>query len=898
MTLFRHLLLFLIISLFIIPAFSDTIHLKNGRTIEGVVRESEGDEILIQTAGGLFSFKRDAIDRIEKSSELSNLLSQARVEDMRGDHKQAISTYLEAQNLAKTPDEKRTISTQLENTIQKYIKNVQTHDPFTQGLADIKEIEALKRKISNPHLLSLLQSCKMKLDNDVVEAYHDEAVRKEHGGEYKLAIEYYNVIRENYPDHPRSRNLDEKTASLYMEYGDREFKRGQSYWENAEEALQQVIQDNPSHSRALFILGQIAMRLDNNDRAKQYFSKVDPSQLSAVDANNLQKFKTRIQAAMQTQNTEVKKPDYVPRIQPQEEPVESKSTTENVGGWLSRTWRSIKGFFVGIWQGSGNTINTAMGLLWYAAIALGVLIVYWYIPMKIVTSDLPNRKVVYYNWRKIINLTGVFGLLFYFIDRWRREEPRKRCPACNRAIDSHELYENYEFDHCPFCETQIKPVFTMSSIIQNEAHSIAQLRARNNSTGADDVQREMMQRLINMIMIHGRKIRASDIHIEPEERSLLVRYRVDGVLTESVPVSESLQNFLVSCVKVLCNLDIAERRLPQDGHFRRVLMGEEINVRASTIPTRLGEKLVLRLLDQKTATSTVDSLGMRDTLLVNYQRAIKSPHGLILATGPTGSGKTTLQYASLQYINDGSKNIITVEDPIEYELDGINQIQHNTATGLTFATALRSILRQDPDVIMVGEIRDLETATISVNAALTGHLVFSTLHTIDTSTALSRLIDIGVDVKMLSSALTMIVAQRLVRKLCPHCKKASSASSRELKMFGKDGRIMEGQTVYRARGCKECSNTGYIGRTGIYEVLIPGKEVRNKIEEGAHTMQLREASMQAGMKTLREEGALKILSGITSIEEVIRVTTDDAFGEFDDGEGDSSDNLISLEGSG
>ncbi|MBZ0258035.1 Flp pilus assembly complex ATPase component TadA, partial [bacterium] len=230
-------------------------------------------------------------------------------------------------------------------------------------------------------------------------------------------------------------------------------------------------------------------------------------------------------------------------------------------------------------------------------------------------------------------------------------------------------------------------------------------------------------------------------------------------------------------------------------------------------------------------------------------------------------------------INDGSKNIVTVEDPIEYELEGINQIQHNTKTGLTFATALRSILRQDPDVIMIGEIRDLETAEIAVNAALTGHLVFSTLHTIDTSTSISRLIDIGVDVKLISSALLGIIAQRLVRKLCPHCKKKSTATEKELAQLGAEAKMLIGQPVYRPRGCRECMGTGYIGRTGIYEMLIPDGDLRNHIELGSSTMEIRKASLNAGMKTLRTEGVYKILSGHTSIEEVVRVTTEDVFAD-------------------
>ncbi|MEW6234821.1 MAG: ATPase, T2SS/T4P/T4SS family [Candidatus Omnitrophota bacterium] len=879
-------------------AYSDAIYLKNGKKIEGIVKDSGGEEILIQTAGGVFSFKKDAIDRIEKSSPLSNILSQAKVEELRGNYAEAISKYSDANRLAQADEEKRNVYSLQESAIQKYVQNLETRDPLSQGLGDVAEIDGLKRKISDPHLLSLLQSAKMRIDNEVVQANFNEAKRQETNSQFELAIEHYKIVLKNYPDHPLAQNLNPKIADLYNSLGEREFNRGKNSWENAEAAFLKALEIVPDHSRPLFFLGQIELRRNNYSQAKTYFAKVKPTALTAVEANNLAKFLARAETYLNKPDPkEVKRPEFQPRTEPQ--PEIDLNAVQQSQGWLTRTWNGTKKFAMDLMGGSGDAMNAALPYLGYALIAAAAIAVVWYAPVKIVMRDLPHRKVMYYNWRKIVNYTGLFGMIFYYIDRWRREEPRERCPACERAIDNYELFEKFEYDVCPYCETKIKPIFTLPAIIQTEAKNIAVARARS-SGGIDEGQRELMQRLINKMMIHGRKIRASDIHIEPEENQLLVRYRVDGVLTESIPIDQALLNLIVSCIKVFCNLDIAERRLPQDGHFRRVLMGEDVNVRVSTIPTRLGEKVVLRLLDQKIATATLDRLGMRDESLQRYQTAIKSPHGLILATGPTGSGKTTLQYSSLQAINDGAKNIITVEDPIEYELVGINQIQHNTATGLTFATALRSILRQDPDVIMVGEIRDLETAAIAVNAALTGHLVFSTLHTIDTSTAMSRMIDIGVDVKLLSSAILTIVAQRLVRKLCPHCKKASTASSRELKQLGGDSHLLEGQNIYRPRGCRECSNTGYIGRTGIYEVMIPNREIREAIERGATTLDLRQLCLRAGMKTLREEGSLKILAGITSVEEVIRVTTDDVFGEpnVQEEEDIHPSNIIPLEGSG
>ena len=642
----------------------------------------------------------------------------------------------------------------------------------------------------------------------------------------------------------------------------------------ARAAFSQVLERSTDHPLALFYLGQMEVDDKNYEKGKEYLLKLDPSKLSNRDAQKRTQLLQLIETRTQPRVVPTRRPVQAPTPAPTPE----LSKFEKIQDWFSTKWGSAS-------KGAQDLFASPAKLLDFAktwGVNLGIIAagfyLLWFFPMKVVVKDLPNRRVVYYNWRRIVSYTGIIGLIAYFIDRWYREEPGKRCPKCNRNINNPELFEDFDFEKCPYCEATIKPPFTLPDIIQQRSQMIAV--AKSMSTGVqDEAQREEMINLLTLIMTHARKIRASDIHIEPEESRILARFRVDGVITESLALDGGLTSLLSSCIKIVSNLDIAERRLPQDGHFRRLILKEEINVRTSTIPTRMGEKVVMRLLDQKLASVALDSLGIRNEPLEKYRRAITAPHGLILATGPTGSGKTTLHYASLQFINDGSKNIVTVEDPIEYELEGINQIQHNTKTGLTFATALRSILRQDPDVIMIGEIRDLETAEIAINAALTGHLVFSTLHTIDTSTSISRLIDIGVDVKLISSALVGIVAQRLVRKLCPHCKKQSTATEKELVQLGAEAKMLVGQPVYRPRGCRECMGTGYIGRTGIYEMLIPDGDLRNHIEIGSSTKDIRQASKKSGMKTLRTEGVYKIQTGHTSIEEVVRVTTEDVFAD-------------------
>ncbi len=866
----------LVLSVFSFSSFADVVYLKSGAQFVGTVaQDNGGPEIQIKTNSGVMTFKREDIARIEKGSALDNALFEAKYELGEGNYFEAVSRYSEILKMPDAASKKNQILKDQENAIRDFIRSLDKHTPLELGVADIAQIEGFKTILSNPQLLDLLQAERKKLESKTAQAHFDEAKRLETNGDTEGAVEHYSIVLNNFPKHPLSQNLGRVVLNGYLKIGEDAYKSNMYRPSvKARSAFSEALQRSPGHPLALFYLGQMEVDDKNYTKAKEYLLQVDPTKL---DNRNAQK-RVQLLQLIETRTQPRVAPTRRPVRTPTPGPTPELSRIEKIQGWFSDTWTNISKGAQDAFASPAKLMNLAT--TWgtkIGAFAIAFLLL-WYIPMKVLIKDLPTRRVVYYNWRKIVSFTGILGLAAYFVDRWYREEPGKRCPKCNRYINNPELFEDFDFETCPYCEAKIKPPFTLPDIIQGRSQMIAV--AKSMSSGVqDEAQREEMINLLTLIMTQARKIRASDVHIEPEEGRILVRFRVDGVITESLALDGGLNQLLSSCIKIVSNLDIAERRLPQDGHFRRLILKEEINVRTSTIPTRMGEKVVMRLLDQKLASVALDSLGMRAEPLEKYRRAITAPHGLILATGPTGSGKTTLHYASLQFINDGSKNIVTVEDPIEYELEGINQIQHNTKTGLTFATALRSILRQDPDVIMIGEIRDLETAEIAINAALTGHLVFSTLHTIDTSTSISRLIDIGVDVKLISSALLGIVAQRLVRKLCPHCKKQSTATERELEQLGAEAKMLVGHPVYRPRGCKECMGTGYIGRTGIYEMLIPDGDLRNHIEVGSSTKTIRQASLNSGMKTLRSEGVFKIQTGHTSIEEVVRVTTEDVFAE-------------------
>jgi type IV pilus assembly protein PilB len=379
-------------------------------------------------------------------------------------------------------------------------------------------------------------------------------------------------------------------------------------------------------------------------------------------------------------------------------------------------------------------------------------------------------------------------------------------------------------------------------------------------------------KLVNLMLMQAIKDRASDIHIEPFEKSVRLRYRVDGVLYDSIAPPKSLQSAITSRVKIMSNLDIAERRLPQDGRFRIKLSGREVDLRVSVLPTIHGEKIVMRVLDKTSLSASLDTLGLEADDLLKFKRAIDAPHGMILMTGPTGSGKTSTLYAVLTQLNTPDLNIVTVEDPVEYQMMGVNQVQVKPDIGLTFADGLRSILRQDPDVVMVGEIRDSETADIAVKAALTGHLVLSTLHTNDAPGAIARMVDMGIEPFLVSSSLLLICAQRLLRRICPHCKEKLQVPADVIHRLGMKSDEMEGQEFYRGHGCSRCKETGFLGRLAILEVLPISDAMREQILVDSSAKLIKDTAMREGMKTLQRAGLLKAKAGLTSLDEVLRVS--------------------------
>ncbi len=389
------------------------------------------------------------------------------------------------------------------------------------------------------------------------------------------------------------------------------------------------------------------------------------------------------------------------------------------------------------------------------------------------------------------------------------------------------------------------------------------------------VQDAPVVKLVDYLLKEAVKARASDILIEPFEKKVRVRYRQDGLLKEKETIPRGMKHAIVSRIKVISQLDIAERRLPQDGRFRAKIAGREVDFRVSVVPSIYGEKVAVRILDKKQSKLNLDDLGFEKKNLEIIKKCSSRPYGFILVCGPTGCGKSTTLYSTLKLIDSPEKNLVTVEDPVEYELEGINQVTAKPSIGLSFAAALRSILRQDPDIIMIGEIRDLETVDMAIKSALTGHLVLSTLHTTDAVGSITRLLDMGVEPFLITSSLLMVGAQRLVRKICPNCRESYEITAEALKKLGLDPGDFTDNKFFRGKGCRLCQNTGYSGRAGLIEILVLDEEINSLIFNKAPNAEIKSLAHKKGMSTLRENGLKKVRAGVTTLEEVIKVTAED-----------------------
>jgi len=448
------------------------------------------------------------------------------------------------------------------------------------------------------------------------------------------------------------------------------------------------------------------------------------------------------------------------------------------------------------------------------------------------------------------------------------------------AVDDLRAVTGAEIQVVVGTRTQLIEAIDRFHRLDAEVDEVAQIAAEELAEDDDGaVAREAVEdapivKFVNLLIAQAVADRASDIHVEPTETDLRIRFRVDGVLHEVMHSPRSIQGGVISRLKVMADINIAERRIPQDGRISLNVAGKAIDLRVATLPTVYGEKVVMRILDKTQARLTLTDLGFHPAVLPRFEACFRKPYGTVLVTGPTGSGKSTTLYATLNVLNSPDKNVITVEDPVEYRLPGVNQVQVNPKAGLTFASALRSILRSDPDIVLVGEIRDRETATIAIEASLTGHLVLSTLHTNDASSTPMRLVEMGVEPFLVISALDCVVAQRLARKLCDRCREEYEPTHAELTEAGWPAALLKAEgapTLYRAVGCAACSRTGYRGRLAVHEVMVMSEEIRRQVVERYSSEDIKKTALSQGMLTLREDGLVKVAQGKTTLEELFRV---------------------------
>jgi len=462
-------------------------------------------------------------------------------------------------------------------------------------------------------------------------------------------------------------------------------------------------------------------------------------------------------------------------------------------------------------------------------------------------------------------------------------------PSNYQVVDDLKFLTNYNIEVVVASEQSIKEAIdryyqtattTAEDILQDFDDSDIAIAEDEENVDLNELAKATEDapviRLVNLILTDAIKKNASDIHVEPYEKSFRVRYRIDGVLYEVMKPPMKLKNAITSRIKIMAALDIAERRLPQDGRIKIKLgKGQEMDYRVSVLPTLFGEKVVLRLLDKSNLQLDMTKLGFEEQQLAHFKPAIHRPYGMVLVTGPTGSGKTTTLYSALSELNQTDTNISTAEDPVEFNLPGINQVQMHDEIGLNFAAALRSFLRQDPDIIMVGEIRDFETAEIGVKAALTGHMVLSTLHTNDAPSTINRLLNMGIEPFLVSSSVNLIMAQRLARKVCPECRQPIQVPRQALLDIQVPPEEVDGFHIMKGQGCHLCNNTGYKGRIALYEVMVVGPEIQEFILNGASATEIKREGMRLGMRTMRQSGILKLKEGVTSIEELVRATAPD-----------------------
>lgn len=840
--------------LFPLQSRADSVTLLDGSTRQGTILEETAQHVRINDPNvGIISIPRNQIRQLERTSagnsvaDRATLLAHATAEQNRKNYPSALSYYLQALKIASDQDTSLRFQGLIETMILEGKQRAATYPDQSRQL-----FQALYAAVSDPLTPTIYTSFPgsktfQHVSSEVFQGYAeanvqlaqrmetDISLRTQALGLYKDAVALTQGKNADYMlRYANAAQLNSDTATAFQMY-------------------KSIIDNRLGSSEQLAAAYERANRISAESNNQYQLTPSQPLQTPAIPA---------------VPATTVAIPPTVPPT------VQSAEAIGPALPWHQTLWNSIK---------SGKIFNDALRwskdnitpeMLTIVAVVAGLWILLWILPYQILKflarrgdSEAGERLL---NARKF----GIFSLLGYLKHRASQARAtRHRCPFCNKGIDNMDEYKDLNFVVCPHCREPITPVYEINDYID---HLITQLKISQKANAKGHrgdllIEKNAMLKLVRGVLSLSIRRRASDIHLETLNEGGKVRARIDGIMYELLVLPREISAAFISALKVMANLDITERRIPQDGKIPFFVDQKDFDLRINTSPASMGEKVVIRILRQDSINMTPDRLGLDGKNLEIYQRNIQKPHGVIIVTGPSGSGKSTSLYVALNELNNGEKNIVTIEDPIEYQLKGLSQMQVNPAANFTFANGLRSILRQDPDVIMVGEIRDKETAEAALDAAMTGHLVLTTLHTIDAPTAFSRMRDLGIEQVRVSSAVTLVIAQRLVRTICPDCRKTYTPRQADLDTL--EISTDSGIEFIHGTGCDNCMNTGFHGRLAIFEMLEITDPVRSLLETNSPTMAIREEARLHGMRSLREEGIRKIRENLTTVEEVIRVTT-------------------------
>ena len=884
-------LIFFVISLIAINLSADRIIKTNGEEIKGKIVHQWEDTIVIELENGkILTIKKDELKEVQKSGEQKDSENRdyiLKVERLQaeGKHWEVISWV--NQSVQENPDLKKTLSHYFEKSLNVLISNSDSllnQNDFQKAHEQYSELYLIvtdqvtaklfvtpeswlnfKRNIVNKYVISSIKLATSIYKTDLAEA--------------KNLINLVATPKGNNPSLIQSVDIDLKLQTILLV--------GSIYeWEGkAKKALdeyEKFFEQNKENPELFQLSHYLELDKRITELVKRFPSKNNNEQQNK-NGSGEGKPKTILesideQAKQHQKNLAEAHQKKLQQLKVQEEQQQA-SLRDKIKNFFSNMASSD------FWQKLIQEIMAGTYTV-HILVFLGVVLIFWWLPRNITMMMLRQGVEEAGHWYPSIKTYGIFpfigmiSIVSYrnfndFVARVRgiktTRKQKPRCPKCRKRLDDIQAYGELNFLICPHCQENITPVFEIRDYLVHLIEQVELTMLNRRSGSSTKVERDAMHKLVNVLLTVAVRERATDLHISPEEDGMEIKERIDGSLRNLAIIPRSIGPALSSALMVIADLDITERQIPQDGRFSINIDDNPIDIRINTSPSSQGDNVSMRILDKRRIQLGPKELGLEGQNKVKFERAIQLPHGLILVTGPTGSGKSTTLYVALNMLNDGKKNIITIEDPIEYNLKGLNQQQVNNARNFTFATGLRSILRQDPDIIMVGEIRDKETAEISVEASLTGHLVFTTLHTIDAPSALTRMRDIGIEARRYSPALSMVMAQRLIRLTCKNCREKYQPSQSDFQLLDFDP--PEGTVFYRGAGCNVCGDTGFFGRSGIYEIMEPKQELRDILETDFTSAKIRDWASKNGMRTLREVGKDKIIRRLTTIDEIVRVTS-------------------------